>query len=97
MYSIERYLQELKLDARNKGRPEASMAEGFLPKECAIFVARYMTQPKKRKGHLDRDIQANITQQFFPKLGYPIKGRGRTSKKKHVELMIDHITLCQAY
>lgn len=34
---------------------------------------------------------------FFPKIGRPIKGKGRTSKKKHSRFMIDRTTLIQAH
>ncbi|KAL2904445.1 Formamidopyrimidine-DNA glycosylase [Bienertia sinuspersici] len=98
MYAIERYLRELKSDARNKGRPEASMAEGFLAKECARFVARHLSKSKgPSKGPSVHPNQTSTPQKFLPKLGHPIKGRGKTSKKKQVGTMIDHTTWSQAH
>ena len=94
MYAIERYLRELKSDVRNKGRPEASMAEGFLAKECARFVARYLIRSKGPSAHVS---EPSISQQFLPKLGHPIRGRGKTSKKKQVGFVIDQITWSQVH
>ena len=86
MYAIERYLRELKSDVRNKGRPKASMAEGFLAKECARFVARYLIRSKGPSAHVS---EPSISQEFLPKLGHPIRGSGKTSKKKQVGFVID--------
>ncbi|CAN6709623.1 unnamed protein product [Malus baccata var. baccata] len=43
MYPIERYLQTLKRNVRNKGRPEGSMAEANLVDECLSFCSMYLT------------------------------------------------------
>ena len=42
MYSIERYLCKLKSYIRNKSKPEASIAEGYLVEECLIFCSRFL-------------------------------------------------------
>ncbi|XP_058076314.1 uncharacterized protein LOC131224884 [Magnolia sinica] len=40
MYPIERYLQRLKSYVLNRSRPEGSIAEGYLAKECLTFCSR---------------------------------------------------------
>ncbi|KAL2904589.1 UDP-glycosyltransferase 71C5 [Bienertia sinuspersici] len=98
MYAIERYLWELMSDARNKGRPEASMAEGFLAKECARSVVRYLSKLRgPSKGPSDYPNQPSTPQKYLPKLSHPIKGTGNTSKIKQVGFMIDHTTWSQAH
>jgi len=42
MYPIERTLKMFKTYVRNKARPEASMAEGYLYDETIGFVTKYM-------------------------------------------------------
>ena len=46
MYPIERYLKTLKGFVRNKARPEASMAEGYLLDESLGFLSEYMSDAK---------------------------------------------------
>ncbi|XP_021864120.2 uncharacterized protein [Spinacia oleracea] len=95
MYGIERYLWELKQDVRNKGRPEGSMAEGYQAKECAAFIARYLKKSNNPSHIVDNHSNSKS---FFPKVGRPIKGKGRTSKKKkHPGFMIDRIIWAQAH
>ena len=97
MYAIERYLRELKSDVKNKGHPEASTAERFLAKEFARFVVRYLSKSKgKSKGPIDHPNQPSTPQEYLPKLGYPIKGRGKTSKKEGGGFMTDHNSWSQA-
>uniref|UniRef100_A0A803L750 DUF4218 domain-containing protein n=1 Tax=Chenopodium quinoa TaxID=63459 RepID=A0A803L750_CHEQI len=65
MYGIERYRHGLKQDVRNKARPEGSMAEGYLAKECVAFVARFL------KGSNSATLQVNAcstSQSFLPKI-----------------------------
>ncbi|KAL2898373.1 Involucrin [Bienertia sinuspersici] len=98
MYEIERYLRELKLVARNKGRPKASMVEGFLAKECSRFMVRHLSKLKgPLKGPFDHPNQPSSPQKYLPMLGHPIKGRGKTSNKKQVGFMIDNTTWSQAH
>ncbi|XP_063936886.1 uncharacterized protein LOC108207459 isoform X1 [Daucus carota subsp. sativus] len=42
MWSIERYLNKLKSYARNRCRPEGSIAEGYLAEEGLIFCSRFL-------------------------------------------------------
>ena len=42
MYPVERYLKTLKGYVRNKSRPEASMAEGYIVDESMGFMTEYM-------------------------------------------------------
>ncbi|XP_043687637.1 uncharacterized protein LOC122638852 [Telopea speciosissima] len=41
MYPIERFLNQLKDYVRNNSRPEGSIAEGYIAKECIIICSRY--------------------------------------------------------
>ncbi|KAM3379536.1 hypothetical protein P3S68_011950 [Capsicum galapagoense] len=42
MYPFERYLRELKSYNRNKGRPDGSIAEGYLAEESLTVCSRYL-------------------------------------------------------
>ncbi|XP_027103065.1 uncharacterized protein [Coffea arabica] len=42
MYPVERYLGTLKSYARNKSRPEGSIAQGYLAEECINFCSLYL-------------------------------------------------------
>lgn len=42
MFPIERYLNKLKSYARNRSKPEGSIAEGYLAEECLIFCSRFL-------------------------------------------------------
>jgi Domain of unknown function (DUF4218) len=58
MYPIERYLKTLKGFVRNKARPEASMAEGYLIEESIGFLSEYMIDVKgtgERTWDLEED------------------------------------------
>lgn len=94
MYANERYLRERKSDVRNKGRPEASMAEGYMAKECSRFCARYLS---RCSGSTSDKNEIHNSQFFLPKVGRPIKGRGKVSKKKDKEFVIDQNTWAQAH
>ncbi|XP_021731318.1 uncharacterized protein LOC110698227 [Chenopodium quinoa] len=87
MYGIERYLHGQKQDVRNKARPEGSMAEGYLAKECVAFVARFLNGSNSATPQVNA---CSTSQSFLPKVGRPIKGKGRTSKKKDREHILDH-------
>lgn len=95
MYAIERYLRECKSNVRNKGHPEASMAEGYMAKECSRLCARYVN----RSNASPKSVLHNIdSQPFLPKLGHPIRGRGKTTKKKKKSYhKIDKKTWTQAH
>ena len=42
MWSIERYLCKLKSYVKNRSKPEASIAEGYLSEECLTFCSRFL-------------------------------------------------------
>ena len=48
IYPIERYLGKLKSYVKNRCRPEASIAEGYLAEECLIFCSRYLNASVKK-------------------------------------------------
>ncbi|KAL2929947.1 hypothetical protein RDABS01_035357 [Bienertia sinuspersici] len=93
MYAIERYLREMKSDVQNKGCPEGSMAEGFSAKECNRFCARHVMRSHITPTNL---VGSHTSQSFLPKVGHPIKGKGKTRKKDH-GFMIDELTWAQAH
>ncbi|XP_056689286.1 uncharacterized protein [Spinacia oleracea] len=93
MYSIERYLHELKDDVRNKAYPEGSMAEAYWAKECLRFCDRYINQSNTPSNI----VKPSISQPFFPNIGRPTWGKGRTTKKNQDGFMIDHATWVQAH
>ena len=94
MYGIERNLHEMKQDVRNKARPEGSMAEGYQAKECVAFIARFLKRSSKATPEVN---ECGTSKSFFPKVGHPIKGKGRTSKKKNRGNIIDRNTWAQAH
>ncbi|KAK7293883.1 hypothetical protein RJT34_16760 [Clitoria ternatea] len=49
MYPIERFLLKLKSYLRNRSRPEASIAEGYLADECLTFCSRYLKDDVQTK------------------------------------------------
>ncbi|XP_056688619.1 uncharacterized protein [Spinacia oleracea] len=93
MYSIERYLHELKDDVQNKAYPEGSMAEAYWAKECLRFCDRYINQSNTPSNI----VKPSISQPFFPNIGRPTRGKGRTTKKNQDGFMIDHATWVQAH
>lgn len=94
MYGIERNLHEMKQDVRNKARSEGSMAEGYQAKECVAFIARFLKRSSKATPEVN---ECGTSKSFFPKVGHPIKGKGRTSKKKNRGNIIDRNTWAQAH
>ncbi|XP_057246756.1 uncharacterized protein LOC130589507 [Beta vulgaris subsp. vulgaris] len=95
MYAIERYLRELKSDVRNKGRPEGSMAERYLAKECLAFCGRYLNRSNNPSDN--NAVDPSISNTLFPNIGRPIRGKGRNRKKKDYGFMMDHITRAQVH
>lgn len=74
MYFVERYLGRLKGYVRNRSRPEASIAEGYLAEECLIFCSRFLNDvPEVENG--ERGSYNNVLSSLFPTEGHPIGGR----------------------
>ncbi|XP_019189999.1 PREDICTED: uncharacterized protein LOC109184453 [Ipomoea nil] len=55
MYPIERMLYELKKLIRNMARPEGSIAEGYIAKECMTLCSRYLKNIKTKFNRLERN------------------------------------------
>ncbi|KAL6584387.1 hypothetical protein OROMI_003676 [Orobanche minor] len=91
MYPPERYLCTLKSYVRNKGRPEGSIAEGYLAEECLSFVSQYLdenveTRQNRTGRNEDRDFMINEGLQIFSKSGHPLwKGEPVVLDKKTLE------------
>ncbi len=97
MYPIERYLRKLKSYVRNKGRPEGSMAEGYITEECVTFCARYLSQDiEGSKTALKEDDAVNEPISMLPRLGTPIMGQGNRSIT-HGSYKIDATSWAQAH
>uniref|UniRef100_A0A803ND11 Transposase n=1 Tax=Chenopodium quinoa TaxID=63459 RepID=A0A803ND11_CHEQI len=79
---------------RNKALLEGSMAEGYQAKECVAFIARFLKRSSKATPEVN---ECGTSKSFFPKVGRPIKGKGRTSMKKNCGHIIDHITWAQVH
>ncbi|XP_074274227.1 uncharacterized protein LOC141598345 [Silene latifolia] len=79
MYFIETYLCKLKSYVRNRGRPEGSIAEGYLIEECMNFCSRYVDGGKTRDNRSTVDMSANETQvlesTIFTSCGHPLGGK----------------------
>ncbi|KAL2944084.1 hypothetical protein RDABS01_032431 [Bienertia sinuspersici] len=93
MYAIERYLREMKSDVQNKGRPKGSMAEGFSAKECSRFCARHVMRSHITPNNV---VDSHTSQSFLPKVGHPIKGKGK-AREKDYGFIIDELTWAQAH
>nr|GLL16865.1 uncharacterized protein LOC110673961 [Ipomoea trifida] len=55
MYPIERMLYELKKFIRNMARPEGSIAEGYIAKECMTLCSRYLKSISTKFNRLERN------------------------------------------
>ena len=96
MYPIERYLGKVKSYVKNRSRPEASIAEGYLAEECLIFCSRYLHDgAKKRRKVINRIHEeggkVDEDSPLFPKIGYPL-GRKKKGKKKGIAYNLDSNT-----
>jgi uncharacterized protein DUF4218 len=86
MYPIERYLGKLKSYVKNRNRPEASIAEGYLAEECLVFCSRYLNDGEKMRSkgsnqsHKTDDKATDEGSSLFPITGYPL-GRKKKGKK----------------
>ncbi|XP_074315383.1 uncharacterized protein LOC141651578 [Silene latifolia] len=79
MFFIERYLCKLKSYVRNRGRPEGSIAEGYLIEECMNFCSRYVDGGNTRYDKTTCDMSANETEELnttiFGNCGHPLGGK----------------------
>ncbi|XP_021749928.1 uncharacterized protein LOC110715651 [Chenopodium quinoa] len=57
MYPIEQYMYKLNSYIRNRAHPEASIAEGYLAKECMNLCSRYMHNVETRFNRLDQNYE----------------------------------------
>ncbi|CAN6704146.1 unnamed protein product [Malus baccata var. baccata] len=96
MYPIERYLQTLKRNVRNKGRPEGSMAEANLVDECLSFCSMYLTGVESRRNRrgrnedgIGRGVSGGLS--IFDSKGCYM-GSG-----EHVELDLNTLDQCHRY
>ena len=87
MFPIERYLCKLKSYVRNKSKPEASIAEGYLAKECLIFCSRFLGDDGAGKMQLETCPQ---------NLEYPI-GTRRNKDGKTIHLKDSQWKECHRY
>ncbi|XP_058076376.1 uncharacterized protein LOC131224956 [Magnolia sinica] len=93
-YPIERYLLTLKSYVRNRSRPEGSITEGYLAKECLTFYSRYLhgtetwfNRPIRNDdyGNTVREEQSSI---------FPLVGR---ALGKSEDCVLDNVTFVQAH
>ncbi|KAL3618846.1 hypothetical protein CASFOL_037294 [Castilleja foliolosa] len=74
MYPIERFLCGLKQSVRNKARPEGSVAEAYIAKECLTFCSMYLKGIETRFNRDDRnnDIEFNDSLSIFEQKCRPV-------------------------
>uniref|UniRef100_A0A803LSU4 Uncharacterized protein n=1 Tax=Chenopodium quinoa TaxID=63459 RepID=A0A803LSU4_CHEQI len=89
-----KFCQVIKNAKLPQGSSEGSMAEGNQAKECVAFIARFLKRSSKATPEVN---ECGTSKSFFPKVGHPIKGKGRTSKKKNRGNIIDRNTWAQAH
>ncbi|KAM3270762.1 hypothetical protein P3S67_028964 [Capsicum chacoense] len=68
MYPFERYLRELKAYNRNKGRPEGSIAIGYLVEESLTFCSQYLKNIStkfNKSTRKDDESVSNSEMSFF--------------------------------
>ncbi|KAL3839280.1 hypothetical protein ACJIZ3_023871 [Penstemon smallii] len=69
MYPIERFLSSLKAMVRNRARPEGSIAEAYIVKECLSFCSMYLhgveTKFNRVERNHDGDEHPNATISVF--------------------------------
>ncbi|XP_074288515.1 uncharacterized protein LOC141613670 [Silene latifolia] len=87
MFFIERYLCKLKSYVRNRGRPEGSIAEGYLIEECMNFCSRYVDGGNTRYDKTTCDMSANETEELdttiFGNCGHPLGGKKQRNGREH--------------
>ncbi|KAL3638401.1 hypothetical protein CASFOL_017772 [Castilleja foliolosa] len=74
MYPIERFLCGLKQIVRNKARPEGSVAEAYIAKECLTFCSMYLKGIETRFNRDDRnnDIELEDSLPIFSQKCRPV-------------------------
>ncbi|KAL3644293.1 hypothetical protein CASFOL_012225 [Castilleja foliolosa] len=74
MYPIERFLCGLKQSVRNKARPEGSVAEAYIAKECLTFCSMYLKGIENRFNRDDRnnDIELEDSLPIFSQKCRPV-------------------------
>ncbi|KAL3638002.1 hypothetical protein CASFOL_018450 [Castilleja foliolosa] len=74
MYPIERFLCGLKQSVRNKARPEGSVAESYIAKECLTFCSMYLKGIETRFNRDDRnnDLEFNDSLSIFEQKCRPV-------------------------
>jgi len=76
MYFGERQLHKLKSCVRNKARPEASIAEGYIAEECMTLCSRYLHKIGTKFNRLDRNDDGDVGPQkklsIFSHTGRPL-------------------------
>lgn len=60
MFPIEQFLYELKQLIRNRARPEGSIAEGYIAKECMTLCSRYLKGIKTKFNKVDRNRDGDL-------------------------------------
>ncbi|KAL3633935.1 hypothetical protein CASFOL_022697 [Castilleja foliolosa] len=74
MYPIERFLCGLKQSVSNKARPEGSVAEAYIAKECLTFCSMYLKGIETRFNRDDRnnDIELEDSLPIFSQKCRPV-------------------------
>lgn len=95
IYPIERYLRELKSYVLNKGRPEGSIAEGYLAEKSLTFCSRYLknisTKFNKPTRNDDESV-SNSEMSIFKKKG---KQKGLQMERGYLMMSsTKHVCMC---
>jgi hypothetical protein len=84
MYPVERRLGYLKGTVRNKGRPQGSIAQGYIVDECVTFCSRYFSDDMEtilNKAERNQDNQREVSAHEFKVFSGGAKGFGKSSLK----------------
>ncbi|KAI3824844.1 hypothetical protein L1987_06315 [Smallanthus sonchifolius] len=85
MYPIERYLGHLKRYARNKAKPEGSIAEGYVVEEAITFCSHYLRGVESKLGKRDRnDDKTSSDARSFELDIFRLNGRGIGKKEVYI-------------
>ncbi|KAL3839108.1 hypothetical protein ACJIZ3_023699 [Penstemon smallii] len=75
MYPIERFLKLLKSHVRNKARPEGSIAEGYIVKECLTFMSMYLHGIETKFNRTERNYDGVQDHQEYELTVFALKVR----------------------